>query len=626
MHFALDLCLGTGAFVVTPAGDVHTVLSDEMPPDDGHRRMEALARSCLAHPGAHGREIFWNSELTTGPLANDFSLACVVTPVWAGNTRVGLLGVADNWLPEPDSEQQAGLAGLAESLSQLLPCPTTPAFIGTAPGDPAAGSRLWGAPSETNPLWGDPPDPGHPPDPGQAPDPGHAPEGSPLESRPPWGRRSEDPQDHPPGGSAGPGDGSTYEEDLAPFFERLLDQLPDALLVTTGGGQIVLVNRRLLAMTELSAGDLLGKDVSDFLLPGSSAGSAELRGTAPHQLLDGRYHLAGRGGAGRQEVDVRSAPVTTPFAGDCIVTSIRPVGSTEHRGASTAVTDLIESLDDGIMFLGATGEVVWANRTANILHGLPPGRSLIGSTLPEATALRTEDGHVVAHDQHPGLKVLSDGLPVSTRVTFGDGKEGQRYITMSARPATVAGQVGALVVMHDTTETWLEQQRLTHYALHDPLTNLANRYLLLEEIRRMLQGLARRGGSVALVFIDLDNFKRINDEHGHDVGDEALSAVARRLLGTVRAEDVVARLGGDEFVIAHMSADPVPDGDLVVSRVRKVLSAPFRLRGQAFDLGASIGWVSTDTSEVGPDELLSRADRAMYRHKRDRSGIRSRVG
>jgi diguanylate cyclase (GGDEF)-like protein len=157
------------------------------------------------------------------------------------------------------------------------------------------------------------------------------------------------------------------------------------------------------------------------------------------------------------------------------------------------------------------------------------------------------------------------------------------------------------------------------------LTNLANRYLLLEELRRMLQGLARRGGSVALVFIDLDHFKRINDEYGHDVGDEALTAVARRLVGAVRGDDVVSRLGGDEFVIAHVSTDRQPDGDHMVSRVRKVLSAPFRLRGQAFDVGASIGWVSTDSSDVGPDELLSRADQAMYRHKRDRPLVRGGV-
>jgi len=603
LQFALDLCIGTGAFFITPAGEVHSVVSDAMPPDDGHRRMDVLARSCLAHPSAHGHELFWNSEVTTGPLANDFSLACVVTPVWAGNTPLGLLGVADNWLPEPDAEQEAGLLALARKLSRLLPCSTASGLTGNwTPGSPAA-------------VGATPGSLGHPAGDSSASGPGGP---------------SADRADEADGQELSMSDldarKQAYEEDLAPFFERLLDQLPDALVMTTTDGTIVLVNRHLLSMTGRSADELLGKDVSAIFLAGSPVRSGQDRGgPAAEQPLAGRYQLIDRGGAGLAEVEARSERITTPFAGDCVVTLIRPASSVDPRETPTGIMDLIENLDDGIMFLGTTGEVLLANHAANTLHGLPEGHSLIGSQLPEVTALRTEDGHIVAHDQHPGLKVLSDGLPITARMTLGDANEGQRYITVVARPGKVAGQAGALVVMHDTTEMWLEQQRLTHYALHDPLTNLANRYLLLEELRRMLQGLARRGGSVALVFIDLDNFKRINDEHGHDVGDEALSAVARRLLGTVRAEDVVARLGGDEFVIAHASAERVPDGDLVVARVRKVLSAPFRLRGQAFDLGASIGWVSTDSSEIGPDEMLAQADRAMYRHKRDRSGIRSRA-
>jgi diguanylate cyclase (GGDEF)-like protein len=138
----------------------------------------------------------------------------------------------------------------------------------------------------------------------------------------------------------------------------------------------------------------------------------------------------------------------------------------------------------------------------------------------------------------------------------------------------------------------------------------------------MLQGLGRRGGSVALIYMDLDDFKRINDEHGHDMGDQVLGAFARRLRGAVRSDDVVARLGGDEFVIAHATTERPPDGDLVVSRLRKVLSAPFSVRGIAFDVGASIGWVSTDKADVGPDALLARADRAMYLHKRGRADAR----
>lgn len=554
LQLALDLCVGTGAFMVTTSGDVHEVVSESMPPENGHRRIESLARSCLHHPGAHGREVFWNAEVMTEAVSADSSLACVVVPVWTADTQAGLLGVVDTWLPEPDDEQRAGLKALAQDLGRRLAAPELAAAGRAAPEGPGIRDQV---------------------------------------------------------GAAAP------TQQLGPVLEGLLDELPDGLVVTRSDGVIVLVNRALFAMTGLSAHEVLHKHISTVLIGGAGSEGAGAGPGPGAEYPSGRCRLVTRDPGARLEVEARSEHVTSQFAGDWTVTVVRSV---QPAGRSVELTAgaLFESMDDGIMLLDTSGVVVLANQAANVLHGLPEGRSLVGSPLPEATALRTEDGHVVAIDHHPGLMVLQDGMPRTARLTIGDD-EGRRLVTVRARPVNAGGVQGALVVLHDATEEWIEQQRLTHYALHDPLTNLANRYLLLEELRRMLQGLVRRGGSVALIFIDLDHFKRINDEYGHDVGDEALAAVARRLVGAVRGDDVVARLGGDEFVIAHVSSERQPDGDLMVSRVRKVLSAPFRLRGQAFDVGASIGWVSTDSGDVGPDELLARADRAMYRHKRDKS-------
>jgi len=557
LQLALDLCVGTGAFLVTGDGGFDAVVSDDLAPDSGLRRVEALARSCLQHPGAHGHDVFWNAEVVTEAVSADSSLACVVVPVWTSERQVGLLGVVDTWLPEPDDEERSGLAALAGELGRLVA--TGPELAPRAP-QPPRPVAAWGA---------------------------DVPAVEPT-------------------------------QELGPMMAGLVDELPDGVVVTRADGAIVFVNRALLAMSGLSADELLHRDVASVLFARPAPGDVEHangNGDAARALPAGRLRLASRHAGEPLAVDVRSEHVTGRFAGDWTVTVVRPLppGAGEFEWSAA---ELAENMDDGIMLLDPTGRVVLANESANALHGLPPGRSLVGSPLPEATALRTEDGHVVAIDHHPGLMVVQDGIPRTARMTLGDGEETRRLVTVTARPIAEGGIDGVLVVLHDATEEWIEQQRLTHYALHDPLTNLANRYLLLEEIRRMLQGLVRRGGSVALVFIDLDHFKRINDEYGHDVGDEALTAVARRLVGAVRGDDVVARLGGDEFVIAHVSTDRQPDGDLMVSRVRKVLSAPFRLRGQAFDVGASIGWVSTDSPDVGPDELLARADRAMYRHKR----------
>jgi diguanylate cyclase (GGDEF)-like protein len=445
LHTALDLCLGLGAFVVTMTGVVHAVVSDAMPPDDGARRIEVLARNCLSHPAAHGRDLFWNAEVSTEAGSADRSLACVVMPAWSGDLEVGLLGVVDTWLPEPDTRQRAGLARLAADLAPLL----------------QRGSRKAGAALAS-----------------------------------------------PRGLEVAPLDGP----DEAPSARRAVPAHVDA-------------------------------------------------------------------------------------------------------------ADLLASLDDGIMCLDAEGTVVMANQSADAMLGMTPGRTLVGSPLPTTGVLRGEDGQVLAHDRHPALLTLEDGVARDVHLTVGEEGDAQRHVAMSARHFPIDGRRGVLVVLRDTTAEWTEQQRLTQYALYDPLTGLANRYLLLEELRRMLQGLGRRGGSVTLIYMDLDDFKRINDEHGHDMGDEVLGAFARRLRGAVRSDDVVSRLGGDEFVIAHATAGH-PDGDLVVSRLRKVLTAPFTVRGLVFDVGASIGWVSTERGDLGSDALLAKADRAMYRHKRDRAAGR----
>src|SRR3974390_1642978 len=190
LQLALDLCVGPGAFLITVEGECHGVVSDAMPPENGLRRVEALARSCLSHPGANGRELFWNAEVTTEAVSADSSLACVVLPVWTADVQVGLLGVVDTWLPEPDAEQRTGLGELAGELGRLV-----------VHQESAASAPAW----------------------------------------------------TPAGPSVSEGDvrpsGLAAARELSPLLAGLVDELPDGLVVTRSGGAIVLVNRALLAMT-----------------------------------------------------------------------------------------------------------------------------------------------------------------------------------------------------------------------------------------------------------------------------------------------------------------------------------------------------------------------------------------
>ncbi|HVX22211.1 MAG TPA: diguanylate cyclase [Acidimicrobiales bacterium] len=279
---------------------------------------------------------------------------------------------------------------------------------------------------------------------------------------------------------------------------------------------------------------------------------------------------------------------------------------------------LLDCLEEGIVACDAIGTVILANRAARGLQGLEDGGLLAGKTLPATTHLERLDGTPVPADRHPLAVARREGTTVSGHfVCAAPGDRSGRHLLISARPLPVASGGGAIAVLRDMTAEWEEQAHLVRRALHDPLTGLANRHLVLEELHRMLQGLARRGGAVAVIYLDLDDFKRVNDEWGHDVGDELLRAVGNRLRGIVRAEDVVARLGGDEFVIAHLGRERA-GAELMAARVRQVLSAPYRLGPHVVEAAASVGWASTVMARATPEALLRQADHAMYRDKRAR--------
>ncbi|WP_232417768.1 GGDEF domain-containing response regulator [Methyloversatilis thermotolerans] len=170
----------------------------------------------------------------------------------------------------------------------------------------------------------------------------------------------------------------------------------------------------------------------------------------------------------------------------------------------------------------------------------------------------------------------------------------------------------------DVTEKRLADEALMYRASHDALTGLPNRALLLERLAQALKQAQRREARVALLFIDLDHFKEVNDEHGHAAGDQLLMEVARRLNGDLRAEDTVARLGGDEFVVLMpmLDADAADSASQAAARIITRLGEPVALDGGNARIGASIGVALYPDDADNAARLLESADDAMYRAKR----------
>jgi diguanylate cyclase (GGDEF)-like protein len=179
-----------------------------------------------------------------------------------------------------------------------------------------------------------------------------------------------------------------------------------------------------------------------------------------------------------------------------------------------------------------------------------------------------------------------------------------------AAQATTALQNGALV------------DQITHQALHDQLTGLANRLQFTEQLRVAINRARQRNQSLTLFYLDLDGFKPVNDEFGHEVGDQLLVAVGQRLLGSTRSDDAVARLGGDEFAILIHNHTSPEEADAVIARLTRAFQDPFKISGHELRLGASVGRAVFPIDADTADELLRCADSAMFQHKRGRSAIR----
>ncbi len=225
--------------------------------------------------------------------------------------------------------------------------------------------------------------------------------------------------------------------------------------------------------------------------------------------------------------------------------------------------------------------------------------------MPSFVARVAEDGRSHRHPSARWRHRTKDGTIIDVEVT--------------SRTIAFAGRAAHIVLAQDITERKRAALQLEYQASHDALTGLANRACLLEHLDRMIVSSRRSGASFALLLVDLDRFKEINDTLGHAYGDMVLRQVSARFGAALRESDILARLGGDEFAVLLPGTDS--RGALQsAGRLHNALTEPFVLEGQNFDVGASIGISSFSEHGDDPDELLRLADVAMYSAKRSRSG------
>ena len=183
--------------------------------------------------------------------------------------------------------------------------------------------------------------------------------------------------------------------------------------------------------------------------------------------------------------------------------------------------------------------------------------------------------------------------------------------------------IGAVMVFHDVSETRAMANRMSHLAQHDALTDLPNRVLLQDRLSQAIERGQRNGTQAALLFLDLDRFKHVNDSLGHAVGDQLLIETARRLVACVRECDTVSRLGGDEFVVLLSDLQDAQGPSRVAEKILRTLNQPFAINQQSLSIAASIGIAVYPRDGSTVDALTKNADAAMYLAKQSgRNGYR----
>ena len=293
----------------------------------------------------------------------------------------------------------------------------------------------------------------------------------------------------------------------------------------------------------------------------------------------------------------------------------------QHREAELSRTNLrfaaaLENMSQGLAMYDADQRLAVFNRRCCDIVGLPFDRMKIGMSYRDVIVLCVEVGlfHGKTVDQATAeqLARIRSYDPNSHMLLL----PGHRHVASRFMPLAGGGWV---TTYEDITERREAEAQIAHMAHHDTLTGLPNRVMFQSHLEQALLRV-RRGERVALLCLDLDGFKRVNDTLGHPIGDKLLQAVGQRLSDNIRETDLVARLGGDEFAIVQsLTQDPL-DARLLADRLLATLCMPFEVQGHQVNVGTSIGVVLAERSSTS-DDLLRNADIALYRAKAEGRGV-----
>lgn len=284
---------------------------------------------------------------------------------------------------------------------------------------------------------------------------------------------------------------------------------------------------------------------------------------------------------------------------------------------TAALQTTLETMDQGLLTVSSDGRIEIYNRRLLELLDLPDDFLASRPYFSDLLAFQRKLGEFdVAGQALPPF--IASGLVSDQPYRYERQRANGRALEVHSIPLAGGGMVRTFT---DITERRRSEEQLRYFARHDSLTKLVNRVVFQERLQQALETAGRTGRPVAVLCLDLDRFKLVNDTQGHAAGDQLLTEVSRRLQSAVRDTDTVARMGGDEFAVVQPMIDRTEDAENLAVRLLDLISQPYEIDGRTALIGVSIGIAFYPAHGMTAGKLLGSADTALYRAKSDGRGL-----
>jgi diguanylate cyclase (GGDEF)-like protein/PAS domain S-box-containing protein len=408
-------------------------------------------------------------------------------------------------------------------------------------------------------------------------------------------------------------------------YRSLIENAVDLFVICDASGKPVYVSPSVRGLVGIDAEDLLGSPQNQLHHPDDLPRVIDAFGEAIEAgRADVDFRVRHRDGSWRWLEMTVTNLLHDPDVEGLVLTGREVTGRKQAEEALRASEErwrgLLLNSSDIITVLGDDGKVLYTSPSTTRLLGYEPEELL---TMAVFEIVHPDDLQRAAETLLELLELDGVSEPVEMRVRHADGT--YRWLEAVANNMLDDPNIGGIVVnVRDITERKRADEELTRQALTDGLTGLANRALLLNHMESALARSSRTNSLAAVLFLDIDHFKLVNDSLGHAVGDELLVTIAGRLQTFLRKGDTAARLGGDEFVLCCENLESYSEAADIADRLADVIAEPMMLADQEMSVTVSIGITCACDESRTPEDLLRDADVAMYRAK-ERGRARSEV-